>query len=198
MTPRGVHSIASLPPELVRSVRHGGWLEDWRLAAGLGALGLAVAVGWAVLAVRDRRAGRRHRHPVVRRAGLASLVTLLVLAGAGAGANAYAGYAPDLTTLRRTSPSSSAAGRQRPAETARSPGPAGTRRSWPRSVRSDPADRIPPGANWVYLPPGYTDPATRTAGTPSSTSCTVGPARRGTGSAPARPARTAAPCSGSI
>jgi hypothetical protein len=60
MTLRGVHSIANLPPGLVRSVRHGGWLEDWRLAAGLAALGLAVAVGWTVLAVRDRRPGRRH------------------------------------------------------------------------------------------------------------------------------------------
>ena len=159
MTPRGVHSIANLPPGLVRSVRHNGWLEDWRLASGLAALGLAVAVGWAVLAVRDRRAGRRHRHPVVRRTGLAGLVTLLVLAGAGAGVNAYAGYAPDLTTLLRTTPDLLRGGSTaRPGQSAALPGTGRYPAELVALVRSDPADRIPPAANWVYLPPGYTDP----------------------------------------
>ena len=159
MGPRGVHSIASLPPGLIRSVRHSGWLEDWRLAAGLVVLGLAVAVGWAVLAVRDRRAGRRRRHPILCRTGLAGLVTLLVLAGAGLGVNAYAGYAPDFTTLLRTTPDL-LGGRStgRPGQTMKladtGPYPA----ELTTLVRSDPADRIPAGANWVYLPPGYTDP----------------------------------------
>ena len=103
-TPRGVHSIQTLPTWLVRSVGRDGWLEDWRLAAALVILGLTLAAGWTVLAVRDRRAGRHRRHPVPRRAGLAGLVTLLLLAGAGLGVNAYVGYAPDLTTLMRTAP----------------------------------------------------------------------------------------------
>ena len=159
-TPRGVHSIQTLPTWLVRSVGRDGWLEDWRLAAALVILGLTLAAGWTVLAVRDRRAGRHRRHPVPRRAGLAGLVTLLVLAGAGLGVNAYVGYAPDLTTLMRTAPDlirGSSAGSTGPttalADTGRYPA------ELTSLVRSDPADRIPRAGNWVYLPPGYSDPA---------------------------------------
>jgi enterochelin esterase-like enzyme len=173
MTAHGVHPIATLPPSLVRSVRQNGWLEDWRLSAGLVALGLTVAAGWTVLAIRHRRAGRgsghppiRHRrasrrpgHPGVRRTVLAGVLTLLVLAGVGVGVNAYAGYAPDLTTLLRTTPE--LLGRGPTARTGQTTALAGTGR-YPAEltalVRSDPADRIPPGENWVYLPPGYTDP----------------------------------------
>ena len=53
-----------LPVWLVHSVRRNGWLEDWRLAAALVVLGLAVAVGWALLVLRDRQLGRRRRHPI--------------------------------------------------------------------------------------------------------------------------------------
>jgi enterochelin esterase-like enzyme len=159
MTPHEVHSIATLPPGLVRSVRQNGWLEDWRLAAGLVAVGLVVALGWAVLAVRDRQAGRRRGHPVARRTGLAGLVTLLVLAGAGIGVNAYAGYAPDFTTLLRTTPALlGGASTARPGQTTRLAGTGRYPAELTALVRADPADRIPTGANWVYLPPGYTDP----------------------------------------
>ena len=63
------------------------------MAAGLVVLGLAVAVGWALLVVRDRGAGwRRRSGGAPRRAR--GLVTLLVLAGRGRGQR-YVGYAPD-------------------------------------------------------------------------------------------------------
>jgi enterochelin esterase-like enzyme len=159
MTAHGVHSIATLPPWLVHSVRQSGWLEDWRLAAALVGLGLAVVAGWTVLAVRDRQAGRRRRHPIVRRTGLAALATLLVLAGAGIGVNAYVGYAPDLTTLLRTTPDLLGGGSTaRPGQTTTLAGTGRYPAELTALVRSDPADRIPRGGNWVYLPPGYTDP----------------------------------------
>jgi len=157
--PHKVHSIATLPVWLVHSVRRNGWLEDWRLAAALVVLGLAVAGGWALLVLRDRQLGRRRRHPIPRRAALVGLITLLVLAGVGAGVNAYVGYAPDLTTLLRTTPNLLNGGST--ARPGQSTTIAGTGR-YPAKlislVRSDPADRIPRGANWVYLPPGYSDP----------------------------------------
>jgi enterochelin esterase-like enzyme len=159
MAPHGVHSIQTMPTWLVRSVGRDGWLEDWRLAAAFVWLGLAVAALWTVQAMRDRRAGRRHRHPIARRAGLASLVTLLLLAGASVGLNAYVGYAPDLTTLLRTAPGlvgGSSAGDSGRTETL--PGTGRYPAELTTLIRSDPADRVPRGGNWVYLPPGYTDP----------------------------------------
>ena len=159
-TSHGVHSIPTLPDSLTRSVGRNGWLEDWRLAAALLAVGVAVAAGWTVLAVRDRRAGRRRRRPVLRRTGLSTLVALLLLLGSGAAVNAYAGYAPDLTTLRRTGPQligmGSTSGQPRTVVLAGTgPYPA----ELTALMRSDPADRVPRGDNWVYLPPGYSDPA---------------------------------------
>ena len=53
-----------------------------------------------------------------------------MLAGVGAGVNAYVGYAPDLTTLLRTTPNLLNGGSTaRPGQTGTSPAPAGTRQS---------------------------------------------------------------------
>jgi enterochelin esterase-like enzyme len=158
--PSGVHRIPAQPGWLTTSVGRNGWLEDWRLAATLIGLGVAAAAGWTVLAVLDRRAGRHRRHAVPRRLGLATLVGLLVIAGSGVAVNAYAGYAPDLTTLLRTTPDLIRGGSTRGGQqtivlagTGRYPAELTT------LIRADPADRIPRGGNWVYLPPGYADPA---------------------------------------
>ena len=159
VAPHTVHSIATLPVWLLDSVRRNGWLEDWRLAAALVALGLAIAAGWALLVIRDRQRGRRRRYPIPRRVALSGLVTLLVLAGVGAGVNAYVGYAPDLTSLLRTTPNLLNGGSTaRPGQTSTIAGTGPDPARLVSFVRSDPADRIPRGANWVYLPPGYSDP----------------------------------------
>lgn len=159
VTPHKIHSISTLPVWLIHSVRRNGWLEDWRLAAGLVVLGLAIAAGWAALVIYDRRHGRRRRFAIPRRAALTGLIVLLVFAGVGAGVNAYVGYAPDLTTLLRTAPSllngrSTAKAGQTTTISDTGPYPA----QLTSLVRADPADRVPRAGNWVYLPPGYTDP----------------------------------------
>ena len=155
-----VHLIPSLPDSVTSAVGRTGWLEDWRLAAALLAVATGLAAAWAVRAVLDRRAGRRHGHRLRRRVGLGGLVALLTLAGGGAAVNAYAGYAPDLTTLERTAPGlvgirstgGPVAGSALP-DTGRYPARLTTVET------SDPSDRIPTTRAWVYLPPGYDDPA---------------------------------------
>lgn len=151
----GVTRVGSLPGSVTGAAGRVGWLEDWRVGAALLAVALAVAAGWVVLAVRGRRPG----HPVLRRVGLGALVTLVALAGTGVVVNSYAGYAPDVASLVRSAPSLVGA---------RDTGPTtvdvgGTGSRYPArlfSLRlSDPADRIPPGRAWVYLPAGYSDPA---------------------------------------
>jgi enterochelin esterase-like enzyme len=159
MAPHSVHPIATLPAWLVHSVRRDGWLEDWRLAAALIWIGLAVAAWWTVRGIRDRQHGRHRRRHIPRRVALAGLIGLLVLAGTGVGVNAYIGYAPDLTTLRRTTPDLIGGGSTvRPGQTTTLPDTGRYPAELTTLVRSDPADRIPRGGNWVYLPPGYTDP----------------------------------------
>ena len=156
-----LHPVSPLPGSVTSVADRDGWLEDWRLAAALLALAAALAIGWAVVAVRAHRAGRRPRHPVLRRAGLGGLTAVVTLAGVAAAVNSYAGYAPDVPSLIRQAPGligirDTGGG---PVDTS---GLADGSRYGPRLssfVLSDPADRIPPGRTWVYLPAGYTDPA---------------------------------------
>jgi Putative esterase len=156
-----LHPVGRLPGSVTAVADRDGWLEDWRLAAALLALAAALAIGWTVVAVRAHRAGRRPRHPVLRRAGLGGLTAVVTLAGVAAAVNSYAGYAPDVPSLVRQAPGligirDTGGGR---VDTS---GLADGSRYGPRLtslVLSDPADWIPPGRTWVYLPAGYTDPA---------------------------------------
>jgi S-formylglutathione hydrolase FrmB len=156
-----LHPVGPLPGSVTSVADRDGWLEDWRLAAALLTVAAVLAVGWTVVAVRAHRAGRRPRHPVLRRAGLGSLTAVVTLAGVLAALNSYAGYAPDVPSLVRQAPGlvgvRNAAGG--PVDTS---GLAGGGRYGPKLtslVLSDPTDRIPPGRTWVYLPAGYSDPA---------------------------------------
>ena len=140
-TSHGVHSIPTLPDSLTRSVGRNGWLEDWRLAAAL------LAVGVAVAARVDRArgpgpAGRPATPPSAAAPdrALDASSRCCFCWRSGAAVNAYAGYAPDLTTLRRTGPQLIADGiDERPAEDRR----AGRHRAVPG--RADRAHALGPG-----------------------------------------------------
>ncbi len=161
MAARQVHHGPRLPGPVTASLGRVGWLEDWRVAAVVVGVALALVAGWVVLAVRERRGGRRPRHPLLRRAGLGGLVTLIVLAGTGVAVNSYVGYAPDVSSLVRQLPSLVGVRDTGGGSVDTSALAAGSRYG-PRLISltlSDRADRIPPGRAWVYLPPGYDDPA---------------------------------------
>lgn len=150
-----VTRVGPLPASVTGAAGRVGRLEDWRVGVALLAVAAALAVGWIVLAVRRRRPGR----PVLRRVGLGALVTLTALAGTGVVVNSYVGYAPDVTSLLRSAPSLVGARDSGPT-TVDVGGPGGRYPARLFSLRlSDPADRIPPGRTWVYLPAGYSDPA---------------------------------------
>ncbi|HEX6754901.1 MAG TPA: alpha/beta hydrolase-fold protein [Mycobacteriales bacterium] len=156
----GVHGVGTLPGSVTGVSGRAGWLEDWRVAAALLTLAAAVAAAWVVLAVLAHRGGRRPRHPLPRRLALAAFVALTALSGAGVAVNSYAGYAPDLATLVRTVPS--LVGARDSGATAATVLSGGR---YPARLFSvvlrEPADRIPPGRAWIYLPSGYSDPANR-------------------------------------
>jgi len=153
----GVNRIGTLPGSVTDVAARVGRLEDWRVGAALLALAAAVAVSWIVLAVRGGRPG----HPVRRRVGLSTLVTLLAVAGAGVVVNSYVGYAPDLPSLMRSVPS--LVGIRDSGPSTVDTGSLDTGGRYPARLFSlrlgDAADRIPPGRTWVYLPAGYSDPA---------------------------------------
>lgn len=155
-----VHTVPGLPGSVTDAVSRVGWLEDWRLAALLITIAVGTSVAWTAAAVRGRRAGRRPRHPWLRRLGLGCLVALTLLTGTGVAVNSYAGYAPDLSALERAVPS--LVGVRSTGSVPATSGLASTGGHRPALVAlllSDPADGIPPGRTWVYLPPGYDDPA---------------------------------------
>jgi enterochelin esterase-like enzyme len=161
MPDRQVHQVAVLPGWVTTAADRNGWLEDWRLAAGLLTVAVLLLAGWVVVAVRGHRAGRRPRHPVARRLGLGTLVALVTLTGVGAAANSYAGYVPDVASLSRQVPSLVGARNAGGATVDTTTLAAGSRYG-PKLISvtlSDRADRIPAGRTWVYLPQGYSDPA---------------------------------------
>ena len=155
-----IHPVDPLPRSVTAVADRSGWLEDWRLAVGLLAVAAALAIGWTMLAVRARRAGRRPRHPVVRRVGRGGLTTVVTLVGVLAAVNSYAGYVPDVSSLVRQAPSLVGV-RGTGGSSVDTSVLAGGGRYGPTLTSltlSDPADRIPPGRTWVYLPAGYSDP----------------------------------------
>ena len=155
-----IHPVDPLPRSVTAVADRSGWLEDWRLAVGLLAVAAALAIGWTMLAVRARRAGRRPRHPVVRRVGLGGLTTVVTLVGVLVAVNSYAGYVPDASSLVRQAPSLVGI-RGTGGSSVDTSALAGGSRYGPTLTSltlSDPADRIPPGRTWVYLPAGYSDP----------------------------------------
>jgi S-formylglutathione hydrolase FrmB len=142
-----LHRIAHLaqlhlPAGLLRQLDRAGPLERPLAAVGLAGL-LAASV---LLAVRWRGPGRHARRPGwLRRAGLAVWFSGLASATVLAGVNAYVGYVPSLPALL---------GR-----------PAGSGDGGSQVVRltiGAPDLDIPPRPAYVYLPPGYDDPANAT------------------------------------
>lgn len=165
MGPNGtIHRAGVLPASVTGAAARTGWLEDRRLAAALVAGALALVVWWIVLAVRGHRAGRRPRHPVLRRLGLTSLVMVTAVAGAGIAVNSYVGYVPDVTALVRQAPGivgiRTAGGST--VDVYATPQHGRYSAQLRNFLLADPADRIPPGRTWVYLPTGYDAPGNAT------------------------------------
>ncbi|HST67270.1 MAG TPA: alpha/beta hydrolase-fold protein, partial [Mycobacteriales bacterium] len=180
--PAAVHQVVQLPDSVVGSLRSPTPLENPWLAAGVLTAGALLLAAWAVLAVRRRRAGRRWSRPLLTRLALGTAAGILVLAGTGLAVNSYAGYVPTAAALgnlvtgrslepaRTVSSARPVAGagrspRQRSADArrqlARLPGvPVAATGSQIVQLRiGDRALGVPPSPTYVYLPPGYTDPA---------------------------------------
>lgn len=143
--PSVVHTVAPLPRSLTSQVGSGGYLEQPWLGRGLLVAGVLLAflgIGAALLA---RRRGRRLVPGLPRRLAGSLLVVaalLPLLAGAAVLANSYVGYVPTLSAL------------------VHGPGAGGAGYA-SRVVGLDVGsarDGVT-GPAYVYLPPGYADPA---------------------------------------
>lgn len=137
-----VHAVVALPKALLHRLGGGGALESWWVPGGIftvAVLSVAATVAW-----RRRRARRRLRRWPVTVAGGAFAVVLVALAVA-AGVNSYAGYLPTLGSLTGALPTAGAGD--------------GTvvRTSFP----APPQLHVHTTEAYVYLPPGYRDPANR-------------------------------------
>jgi enterochelin esterase-like enzyme len=129
-----------IPPNLLHQVERGGPLESPWLAAGLVAL-LVTSVALAVWRHRRRaRPPKRRRWP--GRAGLAAWLTALTTLTGLAGLNAYVGYIPTLPALLGQVPTTGHTGSQ-----------------VLRVTIGAPTLDVPPSTAYIYLPPGYDDPA---------------------------------------
>jgi enterochelin esterase-like enzyme len=131
----------SIPQSLLRQATQAGPLESPWLAAGLAAL----LVASVVLAVRRhrRRAGSPGRRRWPGRAGLAAWLTALTTLTGLAGLNAYVGYIPTLPALLGQVTATGHTGSQLLRVVIGAP---------------DSLD-VPPSMAYIYLPPGYDDPA---------------------------------------
>jgi enterochelin esterase-like enzyme len=143
-----------IPPALLRQVQRGGPLESPWVAAGLGVLLTASVL---LVVVRHRRRARstgpgvraspasRPRRPWQARAAMTAWLTALSILTVLTGLNAYVGYVPTLPAVLGDVPMSGGAGSQ----------------VWRLTIGA-PALDIPPSPTYVYLPPGYDDPANAT------------------------------------
>lgn len=158
--PAPIESVPSLPHALIHEIGRSGYLESFGLGVALLAVaGVVVALSIAALVARLRR-GRRLMPRAPRwlvNAGTTTLVVTLVISGVAVLVNNYVGYIPTLHALLHPPGSSLAvSGRQ----------PHGlTNADASRVVRIHipaPADGVPSGPAYVYLPPGYDEPGNAT------------------------------------
>lgn len=157
-----IHTVAPLPARVIQEVAKRGWIESWTVAYLLASLALLVCLGWAAAAWRARR---RHTklsgQTWLRRTMLGSLATVSALLAVAVGLNAYVGYIPTLGSLfgNVTGPDRSSA---RVVLAAPQHAAAVLTESPSEVVRigiGAPALDVPPRTAFVYLPPGYFDPA---------------------------------------
>jgi enterochelin esterase-like enzyme len=153
--PTTVATVAPLPSQLTREVNQTGYLESYAVGVSLLVLAVSVLLAWVAAGLLRRRRGVRLVQRLPRAAvhamnGVA--VFVLSLAGVLVLINNYVGYVPSLSALF-----------QPPGSTANARvlhGAANADRS--RIVRLSipaPADGVVSGTTFVYLPPGYDQPA---------------------------------------
>jgi hypothetical protein len=131
----------SIPPSLLHQASRAGPLESPWLAAGLAALLVASVV--VAIWRRRRRAGSPWRRRWPGRAGLAAWLAALTTFTGLAGLNAYVGYIPTLPALLGQVPTTA--------------GDTGSQVV--QVVIGAPALGVRPASAYVYLPPGYDNPA---------------------------------------
>lgn len=153
--PTSVHTVAPLPGRITHAVGKDGYLESYTLGVTMLALAGAVAVAWIATAALRRRRGRRllpklPRWSVVTANAL--LMFVLTLIGVLVMVNNYVGYVPTLNALFSPPGTTVNAGSlHHVTDAARS-----------RVLRlriPAPQDGIRGGTTYVYLPPGYDEPA---------------------------------------
>lgn len=168
-----VHQVGQLPDSVARSLRAPTPLENPWLAAAVLTAGALLIAAWIVLAVRRRRAGRRWSRPLLSRLALGTATASLVVVGALLAVNSYVGYVPTTAALGNllTGRPLESAGTvpDRPARPAAAgpkllaaapTAPVATTGSQIVRLRIGAAALgVPPSPAYVYLPPGYTDPA---------------------------------------
>ena len=153
--PTSVVTVAPLPKALTRQVGQGGYLESYTLGLVLVVAAVLTAVGWIASAVARRRRGRRlvPRVPVAVVATMNSLLILvLLIAGALVLVNNYVGYVPTLGALLQPPGTTSGSRAVRQATDA------DRSRVLRLSIPSR-QDGVTKGTTYVYLPPGYDQPA---------------------------------------
>jgi enterochelin esterase-like enzyme len=158
---RAVHGVGGLPASISAALRRPGPLESRWLAASVVGLGILLAVGWVVAAVRWRRQGRTPAHQTARRVSLSLTTGLLLLLGAGLAVNSVVGYLPTAGSVGEL-----LLGRQ-PGHDLTPVGARGFRTVGQSSAGSQvarltigaPSLDVPSLTTYVYLPPGYDAPA---------------------------------------
>jgi enterochelin esterase-like enzyme len=156
--PSHVHHLTQLPPVVTGVATRSGFLENPVLAGAVLVAAVLLIAGWVVAAVRRRRRRRaRPRHLVARRVGLSVATVMLLLVGTGLAINSYAGYVPTpsgLVGLLSGKLGSSRAAAAEPGDLA-----AGQGSEVVMLTIGDPQLDVSPSKTYVYLPPGYGDPA---------------------------------------
>lgn len=154
-SPRPLQSVAPLPHQISRQISRGGYLESQALGVCL-LLAALIAIGcWAMIAWRRR--GRRLLPQVPRvlvNAAIGLLSALLLLAGIAVLINSYAGYVPSVGAIAAP-PDVTPITLRHPA----TPGPVDDRSRIVDLKIPGRGYGMPNGQTFVYLPPGYDDPA---------------------------------------